>query len=916
MPCSAVLALALAVVCVPTADAATIVVTTNADVTANDAQCSIREAIAAANTDSATGGCRAGAGADIVALGPSTYSLDDGHAPLTISSDLTISGAGAAMTTIQQAVYPARVIEIASGAVTISGLGITGGFPIGGEPGPDVFGTNGGAGQDGQSVTAGSGLPGSNGGGILNNGSGPLVLNGVSMTANQASDGGAGGAATAGTGGFGGVGGTANAGSGGAGGSGGAIYTVGPLTVVDSTFSMNSAGDGGAGGNATGGNGGSGSPGRVGGTGNGGNGGAAGSGGAIAAEAAVTIEGSVFTQNEAENGGAGGTGKGGNGGAGSGSPSFGGSAGAGNGGNGGAAGAGGAIHLVTGSATLVIKDSSFTANRTDNAGSGGSGTGGTGGQSFGAGAVAGFGGGGNGGDGGVGGDGLAVDWPAAVTIVRSLFANSQGNLFGGKGGAGQGGSAGSPSTGSSGQAGGSATGGHGGRGPRGAILVGPSSSVVNSTFTFNTANLSGSGGNATGGNGSGGAASGSATGGNGGNGGAGAVHALGALSLSQTTIAGLNLGSGGAPGGTASGNGTKTNGSTGAEGPGAIRSDTGTTVTASILRGNADLGCTGTFTDGGHNITAATSGCPGTDADPKLAALADNGGPTQTMALQSGSAAIDFVPPTGAGCEPVDQRGVTRPHGAACDAGAYERAAPDATTGDATEVTSRGATLRASVTPNGHATTYHFEYGTTTAYGSSTAGRDAGRGVSATNVSAAIRGLTPATTYHVRVVASSSEGTTGGADKTFTTPASAAPVFMSASITPRTFAVNPRGKREVPVRAAARRRTPLGTRFRYRLSEDARVVFTIARAQPGRKVGRRCVKPRRGGARGRPCTRYVVVGRFAAQAKAGANTKTFSGRIGRRALKPATYRATLVAKDTAGNASTPKRLSFKVVRRR
>jgi len=391
------------------------------------------------------------------------------------------------------------------------------------------------------------------------------------------------------------------------------------------------------------------------------------------------------------------------------------------------------------------------------------------------------------------------------------------------------------------------------------------------------------------------------------------VHALGALSLTQVTIAYLNLGSSGGSGGQAFGNGTKINGSAGSVGPGAIRSDTDTTLTASIVSGNGSPECTGTTSDGGHNIAAVANGCPGTTADPKLGELADNGGPTQTMALQSGSAAIDFVPTTGASCQPVDQRGVTRPHGGACDAGAYERAGPDATTGDAKDITSSGATLQGSVTPNGHATTYHFEYGTTTAYGTSTANQNAGSGVSASSVSTAITGLAPATTYHFRIVALSTEGTTNGADNTFTTAAgpgtgggvtadTTAPLFLSASITPRKFPVK-RGKRG-------------GARFRYTLSEDAGVVFTIARVMPGRKVGKRCVKPRRSNARKRPCKRYVRVGRFTAQGRKGANTKKFTGRIGRRILKPGAYRATLAAQDAAGNRSKPKRLTFRIIRLR
>ena len=55
---------------------------------------------------------------------------------------------------------------------------------------------------------------------------------------------------------------------------------------------------------------------------------------------------------------------------------------------------------------------------------------------------------------------------------------------------------------------------------------------------------------------------------------------------------------------------------------------------------------------------------------PKLAALANNGGFTQTMALQPGSPAIDRIfCLTGVA---TDQRGVARPQGLKCDIGAYE----------------------------------------------------------------------------------------------------------------------------------------------------------------------------------------------------------------------------------------------------
>jgi len=61
-----------------------------------------------------------------------------------------------------------------------------------------------------------------------------------------------------------------------------------------------------------------------------------------------------------------------------------------------------------------------------------------------------------------------------------------------------------------------------------------------------------------------------------------------------------------------------------------------------------------------------------TSTDPLLAALASNGGPTQTQALEAGSPAIDHGGTSANGCPPTDQRGVTRPQGPACDIGAFE----------------------------------------------------------------------------------------------------------------------------------------------------------------------------------------------------------------------------------------------------
>jgi hypothetical protein len=97
--------------------------------------------------------------------------------------------------------------------------------------------------------------------------------------------------------------------------------------------------------------------------------------------------------------------------------------------------------------------------------------------------------------------------------------------------------------------------------------------------------------------------------------------------------------------------------------------------------------------------------------------------------------------------------------------------APLATTGAATTVTAISATLGGTVNPQGLPTSFHFEYGTTTAYGSSTASQQAGTDSANHSVSQAASGLLPSKLYHYRLVATNASGTTAGADATFTTSA-------------------------------------------------------------------------------------------------------------------------------------------------
>ncbi len=95
--------------------------------------------------------------------------------------------------------------------------------------------------------------------------------------------------------------------------------------------------------------------------------------------------------------------------------------------------------------------------------------------------------------------------------------------------------------------------------------------------------------------------------------------------------------------------------------------------------------------------------------------------------------------------------------------------APAAAAG-AVDVSARGATLRGTIDAHGVATTYHFNYGLTSAYGSSTPEADGGAGDGEGLVSQAVTGLAASRTYHVQVVATSSDGVVrSGADGLFTT---------------------------------------------------------------------------------------------------------------------------------------------------
>jgi CSLREA domain-containing protein len=180
----------------------------------------------------------------------------------------------------------------------------------------------------------------------------------------------------------------------------------------------------------------------------------------------------------------------------------------------------------------------------------------------------------------------------------------------------------------------------------------------------------------------------------GGEGGGVAEEGNAGATLTNVTLSGNSAGGGG--GGlaqesagstlssvTVSGNRADAEADGSGDGGGIVRRSGVLTLLDSVIAGNRDgpagttssPDCSGAAISQGGNLIGSLEGCEmapvhgdGIGLDPRLAPLADNGGPTPTHALLAGSPAIDRgVAP----CAQTDQRTATRVR--ACDAGAYER---------------------------------------------------------------------------------------------------------------------------------------------------------------------------------------------------------------------------------------------------
>lgn len=109
---------------------------------------------------------------------------------------------------------------------------------------------------------------------------------------------------------------------------------------------------------------------------------------------------------------------------------------------------------------------------------------------------------------------------------------------------------------------------------------------------------------------------------------------------------------------------------------------------------------------------------------------------------------------------------------------------PVVVTGAAASIQPTTATLKGTVNPKGAATTYFFQFGTTSLYGTETAATGAGAGNRRVRVSVPIAGLAPATTYHYRLVAQNSKGIARGEHRTFRTKRQPLGVTLAATPNP------------------------------------------------------------------------------------------------------------------------------------
>lgn len=227
-----------------------------------------------------------------------------------------------------------------------------------------------------------------------------------------------------------------------------------------------------------------------------------------------------------------------------------------------------------------------------------------------------------------------------------------------------------------------------------------------------------------------------------------------------------------------------------------------------------------------------------------------------------------------------------------------------------------GVTLTAELDDFGVPLPVGFDYGVGAFALQTPLALSSGTGFS--NVTVAIGGLQPGTSYVYRAFGSDTlRETSTGETQSFITPAvpGGGPTGVPGRPTPGRITgllLSP------PIFFAARRGAStaarsVGALVSYVDSEPATTTFTVQRAGAGRRAGGRCVaSARRNRGRAR-CTRYVSVGSFAHADAAGANRFRFTGRVGGRTLAPGRYRLQAIPTNSAGRG-LPAYRNFEVKR--
>ena len=275
-----------------------------------------------------------------------------------------------------------------------------------------------------------------------------------------------------------------------------------------------------------------------------------------------------------------------------------------------------------------------------------------------------------------------------------------------------------------------------------------------------------------------------------------------------------------------------------------------------------------------------------------------------------------------------DLTGALRDINGRTDIGAYEYVyAPIVATGAPSGLATSAGTVNATVNPNGASTSYGIDYGTSATYGSASSTLSLAPAASAQSIAVALSGLAASTTYHFRVVATNSAGTTDGPDETFTTASPPAagrapsppPLAPAISLFTQSRTRWARGSTTATFARAHRRhaKPPVGTKFSLTLNETAAVELTFTRNLQGRR-GRNgaCVAATKHNRHRAKCSYTRAAGTVTdAGAHSGLNTIGFAGLTSSgQTLVPGSYTVSASA-SASGLSASPMKLSFTVIKR-